>query len=40
MLKVKFKQCFKCAYNNICEWVRKEYYEIYWGEEFKFIRNL
>lgn len=33
-LKVKFLQCNKCIYNNICEWVRKEYVELYWNKEF------
>jgi MoaA/NifB/PqqE/SkfB family radical SAM enzyme len=37
ILKTQFKQCKKCIYQDSCEWVRKEYWELYWGEEFKAI---
>ncbi len=33
-LKAKFKQCSNCFYENVCEWVWKEYDEIYWNKEF------
>lgn len=34
-LKIKFKQCKKCIYYNSCQWVRKEYPNIYWNNEFE-----
>ncbi len=37
-LKVKFKDCDKCIYNNICEWIWKEYVEKYWDGEFNYIK--
>ena len=33
-LKIKFKGCDKCEYNDICEWVWKEYVDSYWEWEF------
>lgn len=33
-LKTKFSSCKKCIFDYNCEWVRKEYKEIYWGKEF------
>lgn len=34
MLKMQFNQCEQCNYNIVCEWVWKNYWEIYWWEEF------
>jgi len=31
---IKMKQCWKCKYNNECNWVNKEYLKLYWDEEF------
>jgi len=33
-LKIKLKVCEFCKYNHYCQWVWKEYGEIYWDEEF------
>lgn len=38
-LKMQFEWCNKCIYKDSCEWVRKEYWEIYWGEELEWIEN-
>lgn len=35
ILKTQFKQCEKCVYYNSCQWVRKEYPNMYWSDEFK-----
>ena len=32
-LKMQFEQCNKCLYKDSCEWVWKEYWEIYWWDE-------
>jgi len=33
-LKIKFEECKKCIYYNSCQWVRNEYPNIYWNNEF------
>jgi len=35
MLKMQFDDCSKCIYRESCQWVRKEYWNIYWWDEFK-----
>lgn len=37
LLKTQFDQCNWCSYKNSCQWVRKEYNELYWAEEFEAI---
>lgn len=39
LLKTQFPQCIKCTYKSVCQWVWKEYEEIYWWEEFSPIIN-
>lgn len=39
MLKMQFEQCKKCTYSNSCQWVRKNYWKIYWWDEFIPITN-
>lgn len=39
ILKMQFPQCEKCDYSISCQWVRKNYWIIYWGGEFKEINN-
>lgn len=36
-LKTKFDSCKKCSYNDSCQWIRKQYWKIYWWNEFKAI---
>ncbi len=36
-LKTKFKICEKCSYNYHCQWVWREYKELYWESEFIII---
>ncbi len=38
-LKTMFEFCKKCEYYNVCEWVWKEYVEIYWENEFEPIER-
>jgi hypothetical protein len=33
-LKMQFKWCSNCIYKKSCQWVWKEYGDIYWGKEF------
>jgi MoaA/NifB/PqqE/SkfB family radical SAM enzyme len=33
-LKMQFDDCIKCIYKDSCQWVRREYWNIYWGNEF------
>ncbi len=37
MLKMQFEQCEKCNYNISCQWVWKNYWKIYWWDEFKAV---
>lgn len=39
LLKTQFNQCNQCLYNSSCQWVRKEYWELYWWDEFYPILN-
>ncbi len=39
LLKTQFEQCKNCIYEVSCEWVRKEYGEIYGGGEFEAIKE-
>lgn len=34
LLKTQFPQCSQCLYKSTCQWVWKEYWEIYWWSEF------
>lgn len=34
MLKMQFDACSNCTYNNSCQWIRKNYWAIYWWKEF------
>lgn len=34
ILKTQFPQCSECVYMNKCQWVWKEYSQLYWWEEF------
>lgn len=34
MLKMQFDQCEKCIYRISCQWIRKNYWWIYWWDEF------
>lgn len=36
-LKLKFDKCKKCSYMQNCQWIRREYVDIYWEEEFSII---
>ena len=38
IFKTQFKNCEFCIYRESCQWVRKEYWMIYWWEEFKPIK--
>lgn len=33
ILKTKFEKCKECKYDEMCEWIWKEYNEIYWNFE-------
>lgn len=35
LLKTQFNQCDKCIYKKNCQWVWKEYWEMYWWNEFE-----
>lgn len=39
MLKMQFEQCDDCLYKKSCQWIRRNYWEIYWGEEFISIKK-
>lgn len=39
ILKTPVKECEKCIYFDKCEWIRKEYIEIFWGDEFIWIKS-
>jgi hypothetical protein len=34
ILKMQFDKCEKCIYRESCQWIRKEYWLIYWENEF------
>jgi len=35
ILKTQFDDCDICDYKESCQWIRKEYWNIYWWNEFK-----